>query len=105
NIWKVKQNGLEVIVQFGAHDDKYDPFLQQWDITTKISIKEKDKLVQINKSKSIHRWYLAQELRALIELSGEYEDVWFYGNMAVPPCNLKDCKIPDSMIIVMRKKQ
>lgn len=104
NIWKIKQNGMEVIVQFGAHNDEYDSFLQQWEITTKISIKEKDKLIQINESKSKHRWYLAQELRALIELSGEFEGVWFYGNMEVPPCKLADCKAPESMVIVLRKK-
>ncbi len=102
NYWEAKENGMNVKILFGKPDDKYDPVLQQWEVTTKLEIEEKGQPTEIVESKSKHRWYLAQELRALIELSGVFDDFWFYGNMEVPPGKLDNTANSDCMVVVLR---
>ncbi len=104
NIWTMKEGDTEVTILFGKPDDEYDAVNQQWNVTTRLEIKENGKS-EISESKSKHRWYLAQELKALIQLSGEFEDFWFYGNMDVPPGPLDNSQNSDSMNIVLRKRK
>jgi hypothetical protein len=48
---------------------------------------------------------LAQELKALIELSGSFDKYWFYGSLYyLPPKELDESEESDSMVVVLRAK-
>jgi SAM-dependent methyltransferase len=93
----------EIDVLFGAEDDPYDWITQQWQVTSRLTIHEDGQPARVVQHQHPHRWYLAQELRALIDLSGAFSRSWWYGNMTIPPPPL-DCG-PDSerMVVVLRK--
>lgn len=93
----------EVEVLFGAADDPYDWITQQWQVTTRLVVRQTGKQARVIEHRAQHRWYQAQELRALIDLSGAFSQAHWFGNMVVPPPVL-DCS-PDSdrMIVVLRK--
>ncbi len=104
NIWEAEENGFKVKMLFGKPSDEYDPFLQQWSVTTRLEIKDNGNPKEIFESTSKHRWFLAQELRALIELSGVFDKYWIYGNMEIPPGPLDSSEDSDCMVVVLRVK-
>ena len=74
-------------------------------MTTKIKLTEKG--VETSNYETIIplRWYLAQEMKALIELSGVWDKYWLYGSMYnIPPLPLDTSENSDAMVIVLRKK-
>lgn len=93
----------EVDVLFGSADDPYDWITQQWLVTTRLTIREAGQPERVVEHHHPHRWYLAQELKALIDLSGAFSQVWWYGNMVVPPPALDNSDASERMIVVMRK--
>jgi SAM-dependent methyltransferase len=93
----------EVDVLFGARDDPYDWISQQWQVTSRLTIHEAGQSPRVVQHQHPHRWYLAQELRALIELSGAFSQAWWYGNMIVPPPPLDNSPASDRMVVVLRK--
>jgi SAM-dependent methyltransferase len=93
----------EVDVLFGSEHDPFDWVTQQWIVTTRLDIKEEGQPPRVIEQHYPHRWYLAQELQALIDLSGAFEKVWWYGNMLVPPPPFDSSPDSDRMIIVLRK--
>ncbi len=93
----------EVEVLFGAEDDPYDWITQQWIVTTRLVIRQADKPPRVVESHHPHRWYQAQELRALIDLSGAFSQTWWFGNMMVPPPPLDCSPASERMIVVLRK--
>jgi SAM-dependent methyltransferase len=93
----------EVDVLFGSADDPYDWITQQWLVTTRLTIREAGQPEYVVEQHHPHRWYLAQELRALIDLSGAFSQAWWFGNMAVPPPALDNSEESDRMIVVLRK--
>lgn len=106
NTWVSKRNGTEVEITFGLPTDKFDSVAQQWTVTTIMKIREKGKKEVVVKSKSPIRWYLAQEMRALIELSGVFDKYWMYGSLYyTPPRPLDTSKYSDSMVMVLRTKK
>ena len=76
---------MEVDILFGHQDDPYDWITQQWLVTTRLNIRQDGQPERILEHHHPHRWYLAQELRALIDLSGAFSQTWFYGDMMTPP--------------------
>jgi len=102
NIWTMKQGGTEVEILFGHPKDEYDSITQVWNVTTRLKIKDGRTRPQITESKSYHRWYLAQELRTLVTLSGAFEHIEFLGDMTIPapPLTHEDS---ECMFIVLRK--
>ncbi len=104
NFWTSKHpDGTEVDILFGAQDDPYDWVTQQWTVTTRLNIREPNLAERVVESHNNHRWYLAQELRALIDLSGAFSQQWWFGNMTVPPPDLDSGPASDRMIVVLRK--
>ncbi len=93
----------EVEVLFGAQDDPYDWITQQWLVTTKLCIRTQGQPERVIEHHHPHRWYLAQELRALIDLSGAFARAWWFGNMVVPPPPLGCGPESDRMVVVLRK--
>jgi SAM-dependent methyltransferase len=104
NLYKIFNGDEEFEFLFGKPDDDYDPVKQIWNLTIELKIKKNGKIVEDYISNSLHRWYLSQELRAFVQLSGEFDEYWFYGSMEVPPAELTDFENSDSMILVLRKK-
>ncbi len=93
----------EVDVLFGAADDPYDWITQQWLVTARLTVREAGQPERVIEHRHPHRWYQAQELRALIDLSGAFSQTWWYGNMVVPPPPLDNSPASDRMIVVLRK--
>ncbi|MCF8262132.1 MAG: class I SAM-dependent methyltransferase [Melioribacteraceae bacterium] len=105
NTWHSKNEEMEVEVTFGNPDDFYDSITQQWTTSTIIKIKDGDKSWETYETKSQIRWYLAQEMKALIELSGDFELCYFYGSLySLPPQNFDHSEKSDAMVIVLKKK-
>lgn len=103
NTWTARDGDLEVDVLFGAADDPYDWFTQIWQVTSRMTVREPGRPEYTIESHHPHRWYLAQEFRALIDLAGVYEAVWWYGDMGIPPAPLDTPDATDQMIVVLRK--
>ena len=93
----------EVHVLFGAADDPYDWVQQIWTVTTRLDIHQQGAPSRSVESKFPHRWYLPQELRALIDLSGAFSKTWYFGNMCVPPPPFDNSAESERMIVVLRK--
>ena len=104
NFWtSIHPDGTEVDILFGAADDPYDWITQQWTVTTRLNIREPGQAERVVESHNNHRWYLAQELRALVDLSGAFSQQWWLGNMVLPPPQLDNGPDSDRMIVVLRK--
>jgi hypothetical protein len=95
NMWTGYADGLTVDVLFGLTDDPYDPITQQWTITSRLTVHEDGRPARVIESHYNHRWYGVQELAALIALSGAYEQVWWYGNLNIPPHPLDNSEDSD----------
>ncbi len=112
NLWQSKSTDTnlfhntpytEVDVLFGSEDDPFDWISQQWLVTTRLNIQEDGQPTRVIEHHHPHRWYMAQELQALIDLSGAFEKSWWYGNMIVPPPALDNTPQSDRMVVVLRK--
>ena len=105
NIWVSKEGNIEVEITFGVPGDEYNSVTQQWMVTNIMRYRENGKELHEVVSVSPIRWYLAQEMKALIELSGVFDECWFYGSMyGIPPKELDDNENSDAMVIVLRVK-
>ena len=93
----------EVDVLFGAADDQFDWISQQWTVTTRLKIRDAGQPERVVEQHYPHRWYMAQELAALIDLSGAFSHTRWFGNMVVPPPPLTSTDESDRMIVVLQK--
>jgi SAM-dependent methyltransferase len=93
----------EVDVLFGSADDPYDYVTQIWTVTTCLQIREDGQPPRTIEHHYQHRWYLPQELRALVDLSGAFSQQWWFGNMVVPPLALDNSSVSDRLLVVLRK--
>jgi SAM-dependent methyltransferase len=103
NTWTRRENGTEIDILFGSKTDPFDWVTQQWTVTTRLNIREEGQPERIVETHNNHRWYLAQELRALIQLSGAFSQAWWFGNMLVPPPPFSNSAESERMIVVLRK--
>lgn len=104
NSWTSYDGGTKVEITFGDPGDYFNTVTQIWNITSKLKITGEGTEHSVE-TKSQIRWYLAQEIKALIDLSGEFDECFFFGSLySIPPCELDDSEKSDSMVIVLRKK-
>ena len=96
-------DGTEIDVLYGAKDNPYDWISQQWTVTFRLDIREPGRSPRVVETHSNVRWYLAQELRALIELSQAFSRTLWFGDMVVPPPPLDSGPASEEMIVVLRK--
>lgn len=105
NTWVSSENGTEVEITFGLPTDSFNTVTQQWLVTSIMKIREHGKDEIVVESKTPIRWYLAQELKALVELSGVFDKYWLFGSLySIPPFELDDTTNSDSMVLVLRTK-
>lgn len=104
NTWTSEEDGTKVEITFGMPSDKYNTVTQQWTVTTRMKINENG-TEHFTENKSQIRWYLAQEMKALVELSGVFDYYWIYGSLYyTPPQQLDESENSDAMVFVMRVK-
>lgn len=102
--WTSKHDdGTEIDVLFGSKGDPYDWISQQWTVTARLDIREPGRPPRVVETHNNLRWYLPQELRALIDLSQAFSRTLWFGNMVVPPPPLDSGPESDEMIVVLRK--
>ena len=104
NMWTTSHNGTEVDIVFGLQDDPYDWITQQWTVTTRLTIREPGQPERYIEEHNNHRWCQPQELAALIDLSGAFDQVWWYGDLLIPPPPLNDSEDAKRMMVVLRSK-
>jgi SAM-dependent methyltransferase len=102
--WTSKDDdGTEIDVLFGSKGDPYDWISQQWTVTVRLDIREPARPPRVVETHSNFRWYLPQELRALIDLSQAFSRTLWFGSMVVPPPPLDSRPESDEMIVVLCK--
>lgn len=105
NTWVCREGNTRVEITFGQPSDTFDSVTQQWQVTTRMKVKEGKEPERIVETQSPVRWYLAQEMKALIDLSGAFDEYWFYGSLYyMPGKELDNSEDSDAMVIVLRKK-
>lgn len=101
SLWTRREGDTEVETLFGHPEDPYDWITQQWLVTSRLTIRQDGQAPRVVAHQNLHRWYLAQELCALIDLSGAFAQTWFYGDLALPaPVFDGDA---ERMVVVLRK--
>jgi SAM-dependent methyltransferase len=102
--WTSKgDDGTEIDVLFGSKDDPYDWISQQWTVTARLDVREPGRPPRVVESHYNQRWYSAQELRALIDLSRAFSRTFWFGSMVVPPPPLDSGPKCDEMSVVLCK--
>jgi hypothetical protein len=105
NTWVSRRGKTRVEITFGLPTDEYDSVKQQWMVTNRMKIKEGKEPEVVVTNQSPIRWWLAQEMLALIELSGVFDKCWLYGSMSyVPPVELDNTEDSDAMVIILKVK-
>jgi hypothetical protein len=66
-------------------------------------VQEEGQPVRIIEERNSHRWYLAQELAALIDLADTFSQCWWFGDYTIPPTPLTSSQDCPSMTVVLRK--
>lgn len=105
NVWTSKKGKTKVEVTFGLPSDNYNSITQVWDVTTRMKINEDGK-EYIYKTVTPLRWYLAQEMKLLIDASKAFESYAMFGSLYfIPPKPLDESEDSDAMVIVLKKKK
>jgi SAM-dependent methyltransferase len=105
NTWVSKRGKTRVEITFGLPTDEYNSVTQQWMLTSRMKIKEGNEPEVVVDNRSPIRWWLAQEMLALIELSGVFDKCWLFGSMYyIPPLEIDDSEESDAMVIIVRVK-
>lgn len=105
NTWVSRKGKTKVEVTFGLPTDKYNSITQVWDVTTRMKITEKGE-EYFSETITPLRWYLAQEMKLLIDQSKAFEKYWMFGSLYfIPPKELDESEDSDAMVIVLKKKK
>ncbi|MBX7214003.1 MAG: class I SAM-dependent methyltransferase [Thermoflexales bacterium] len=101
NLWTRRDGDMEVDILFGHQDDPYDWVTQQWQVTSRLTIRQAGQPERVVAHQHPHRWYMAQELNALADLSGAFSAAWYWGDMLLPPPAFESDA--ERMILILRK--
>lgn len=93
-----------VELTWGFPTDPYDPVGQWYQTTVELLVRRGGELVARDVSTMPQRWYLVQELRALVELSGVFSEVHFYGTNRAPLVPLADTPECNGMLAVLVRR-
>lgn len=100
---RVGDTDIEVV--WGLPDDPYDAVAQQHLVTVRLTARRssQDQIVDSYVEQLPQRLYQVQELRALIELSGAFSEVHYYGRSSLPLLPLSNDPECNGMIAVLVK--
>lgn len=104
NVWKVQSGDQEVEMLYGLPDDFYDSVSQIWELTSRLTVRNNSQIVETIERMVKHRFYMCQELKALIDLSGVFDLCTFYDALTLPPESLVHKSKGNHMIAVLRFK-
>lgn len=104
NLWTVQAGDQEVETLYGLPDDFYDTVTQIWELTTRMTVRKNNRTVETIERMVKHRFYMCQELKALIDLSGVFDFYTFYSMLALPPQPLRHTSPGEQMTAVLRFK-
>lgn len=104
NLWTVKFGDQEVETLYGLPDDFYDTVTQIWELTTRMTVRKNKRVLETIERMVKHRFFMCQELKALIDLSGVFDFCTFYGKRGLPPEPLLHTSPGKHMTAVLRFK-
>lgn len=99
--YRGRAEDAEIELTWGRPDDPYDCIEQRYLVTVELVARRHGEVVTRNVTQLPQRWYRPQELRALIELSGAFSEVHFYGRTSLPWLPLSDDPECDGMVAVL----
>lgn len=103
SVYHARIGDIEVELKWGQPDDAYDSIEQVHLTTVQLTARRGDTLLTDHRQTVPQRWYQVQELRALIDLSGAFSAVHYYGRTRLPLLPLSDSEDCDGMIAVLVK--
>ncbi len=102
---RVDDTDIEVV--WGLPDDPYDAVAQQHLVTVRLTARRlgqgQDQIIDSYVEQLPQRLYQVQELRALIDLSGAFSEVHYYGRSSLPLLPLSNDPECNGMIAVLVK--
>lgn len=98
-----RRGETEVELLWGVPGDPHDSIAQVSTITRMVTVKESGHVVARYEDTTRQRYYMAQELRALVELAGCFAELHFYGRLGLPPLPLSDDPACEDMVAVLVK--
>lgn len=103
SVYRARLGDIDIELRWGQLDDVYDPITQVHTTTTQLTARRGDQILVEQRQRVPQRWYQVQELRALIELSGAFSAVHYYGRSRLPLLPLSDDEECDGMLAVLIK--
>lgn len=103
NLQRVTDGPREIESLFGLPDDPCDWFTQIWQITTRLTVREGGLVTAEATDRIPLRYYLPQELRLLLEVSGGFESPHWYRHLALPALPFGGDPATERMVMVARK--
>ncbi|MFO0576264.1 MAG: class I SAM-dependent methyltransferase [Polyangia bacterium] len=94
---------LDLEMTWGLPDDPYDCIEQRYLTTVHTVARRGGEVVMHSEESLAQRYYGIQELRALIDLSGAFSEVHYYGRTTLPPVPLSQSEECNGAITVLVK--
>lgn len=93
----------EIELTWGLPGDSYDCIEQRTMVTVRLVARRDGRIVDSHETFLPQRCYQVQELRALIDLSGAFSEVHYYGRSSLPFVPFRDDPACDGMLAVLVK--
>lgn len=102
--YQFQAGDTDIEVTWGLPSDPYDSLEQRYLATIRLIARHQGEIVEYNETRLPQRYYHFQELRALIEMSGAFANVHYYGRSSLPLLPLSDSPECDGMLAVLVRK-
>lgn len=80
NEWEMERDEVKLKIQWGSPDDVFDPITQLTNVSVTIAYQDGQKK-GVLQDRSLQRCFTATEFAALVEASGVFEIIEYYGGM------------------------
>jgi SAM-dependent methyltransferase len=104
SVYRGRLGDVEVELVWGRTDDPYDAIRQVHTTSSQFTARRGEEILVQQRQTLPQRWYQVQELRALIELSGAFSEVCYYGRSRLPLLPLSESPECDGMLAVLLKR-
>ncbi|MCK5684180.1 class I SAM-dependent methyltransferase [bacterium] len=79
--WEMNRDGKKVHIKWGDNDDLFDPISQTTDVTVVLDFEDESGKKGSITEKSKQRNFTVNEFKALVQLSGKFEVVHWFGSL------------------------